>query len=162
VRNAGLDPGGGGYSACTARLSLSGTSPHRGYSRSIVLMMVSNKKMRHRGLVKNMLPTSSTLTSSSAVASTMQVAVSRMVFSLVIPPAAEESFASSTQLGSCLDGRVLPRQKLSVRPYPARMCRTGPRRRCRNNPSDCGPLRSYTRHLGYSPMQPAPMEGPVP
>ncbi len=50
----------------------------------------------------------------------------------------------------------------SVRPYPARTCRTGPRRRCRNNLSDCGPSRSCTRHRGYFPMRPAPTEDPAP
>mgnify|MGYP003694707641 CR=1 FL=1 len=51
---------------------------------------------------------------------------------------------------------------LAVRPYPARTCRTGPRRRCRNNLSDCGPSRSCTRHRGYFPMRPVPTEDPAP
>jgi hypothetical protein len=61
------------------------------------------------------------------------------------------------------DGRllILP-AKPPIRSYPARTCRNGPRRRCRNNLSDCAPLRSCTKHRGYSPRQPAPMAGPAP
>jgi len=48
------------------------------------------------------------------------------------------------------------RQRLPVRPCPARTCRTGPRRRCRNNLSGCAPSCSCTKHRGYSPRLQAP------
>ncbi len=62
----------------------------------------------------------------------------------------------------CVCSRILMATSLSVSPCPARTCRTGPRRRCRNNLSGYGPSRSCTRHRGYSPRRPAPAAGHPP
>jgi hypothetical protein len=89
-----------------------------------------------------LLPTSPERTSSSTAASSIYIHV--------------------LALGIASAAASFRRQRLSVRPYPARTCRTGPRRRYRNNLSDCGPSRSCTRHRGYFPMRPVPTEDPAP
>ena len=69
---------------------------------------------------------------------------------------------SSAHTGFASAAASCVRLRLSVRPCPARTYRTGPRRRCQNNPSDCVPSRSCTRHRGYSPRRQAPAAGPAP
>ena len=118
-----------------------GRSAHGVEQRLCFLSLISGASPPNR-CWPTLLPTSPERTSSSTAASSIYI----HVLALGIASAA----------ASC------QRQRLSVRPYRARTCRTGPRRRCRNNLLDCGPSRSCTRHRGYSPRRQAPAAGPAP
>src|ERR1700726_688223 len=118
-----------------------GRSGHGVEQRLCFLSLISGASPPNR-CWPTLLPTSPERTSSSTAASSIYIHV--------------------LALGIASAAASFRRQRLSVRPYPARTCRTGPRRRYRNNLSDCGPSRSCTRHRGYFPMRPVPTEDPAP